>query len=80
MAFTIDHGIESYFWRSLDTCLWLGNSEWIPYFHLLQSSGFVLPIKLPISQSMSFPTFGLPIISLIVLEDIERVPALVLTA
>lgn len=50
------------------------------YFHLLQSSDFALPIKLSMSLSVSFPIFGLPILSLMVLENIERVPALVLTA
>ena len=51
-------------WRWLNTCLPRGSSEWILCFALLAWVAFALPIKLSLSQPMSFLTFTLPILSL----------------
>ena len=48
-------------WRWLNICLPLGSSEWIPCFALHVHTAFALPIKLSLSQPMSFCTFTLPI-------------------
>ena len=52
-------------WRWLNTCLPMGNSGWIPCFVLIVYVAFALPIKLPLSEPMSFLTFTLLILSLI---------------
>jgi len=41
-------------WRLLNTCLSMGRSEWIPSFALLACVAFALPVKLTLSQPMSF--------------------------
>jgi len=49
-------------WRWLSTRLPMGSSEWIPYFAFLVQMTFALPIKLSLSQPMSFLTFTVPIL------------------
>ena len=44
-------------WGWLNTCLPMGSGEWIPCFALLACMSFALPIKLSLSQPMSFLTF-----------------------
>jgi len=43
----------------------MGSSELIPWFALLACMAFALPVKLSLSQPMSFLTFTLPVLSLI---------------
>jgi len=50
-------------WGWLNTCLPTGSGERIPRFALLVCTAFALPIKLPLSQRMSFLTLTLPILS-----------------
>ena len=50
-------------WRWLNTCLQKGSSEWIPHFVLLACAAFDLPVKLSLTQPMSFSTFTLPNLS-----------------
>ena len=60
-------------WGRLNTCLLMGSGEWIPCFALLACTAFALPIKLSLSQSMSFLTFfTLPILSPIPPRASER--------
>jgi len=41
-------------WRWLNTCLPMGSSECIPSFALLACMAFALPVKLSLSQPISF--------------------------
>lgn len=45
------------------SCLLMGSSELIPYFHLLACMAFTLPNELPLSQCVSFFTFTLLVYS-----------------
>ena len=49
-------------WRWLNTCLLVGSGEWIHSFPLLVRTAFALPVKLSLSQPMSFLTFILLIL------------------
>ena len=70
---TITHDGALLSWRWLNTCLPTGSSEWIPCFALLVRTAFALPIKLSLSQPMSFLTFTLLILSPIPLGEREGV-------
>ena len=59
---TVTHDGALLSWRWLNTCLPMRRSEWIPCFALLACTAFALPIKLSLSQPMSFLTFTLPIL------------------
>ena len=50
-------------WRWLNTCLPMGSSELIPCFALPLCAAFALPIKLSLSQTMSYLTLTLLILS-----------------
>jgi len=52
-------------WKWLNTCLLMGNTGLILYFALLAHAAFALPVKLSLSQLISFLTFTLPILFLI---------------
>jgi len=45
--------------RWLNACLLIGSNELIPSFALLVHTDFALPVKLILSQPMSFLTFTL---------------------
>jgi len=51
------------FWRWLNTCLLMGSGEQIPCYAFLAHTAFALPIKMSLSQTVSFLTFTLPIVS-----------------
>lgn len=57
-----DGALLSWWWLN---CLPMVGSEFIPCFGLLVWAIFAFPIKLSLSQSMTFPAFTLPILSLI---------------
>ena len=50
-------------WRWLNPCLPMGRGELIPWLALLVCEAFALPIKLSLSQPMSFLIFTLLILS-----------------
>jgi len=50
-------------WRFPNTCLPMGSSELISYFVLLVQTAFAFPNKLYLSESTSFPTYILLILS-----------------
>jgi len=58
-------------WAWLKICMLRGSSEWICYFTLLVWVAFALPVKLSLSQLMSFCSFTLPLLSSILLEGRE---------
>ena len=51
---TVKYGGALLSWTWLNTCLLLGNRNWFPYFALLVHTAFILPVKMSLSQSMSF--------------------------
>lgn len=55
-------------WGLLNTCLTMGNGEWMPCFAFLECAAFAFTIKLSLSQPMIFLTFSLLILSPILLE------------
>jgi len=57
VTFTCDEALLSC--KQLNICLLIGSSKGISDFSLLALIDFVLPIKLSLSQSMSFCTFTL---------------------
>jgi len=60
---TVMHDTVLLSWRWLNTCLLMGSSERINCLALLSCAAFALLIKLSVSQSMSFLTFTLSILS-----------------
>jgi len=60
-------------WRWLNIDLLVGSSEGIGFFCLAAAHSFILPIKISLSQPISFLTFTLPNLSPILVERSEQV-------